>query len=177
MPKIQEIVKQLFPSLQPNHIILDRENIKVCVAKGAALYGLMRTGILMGHQVRLVSEGRRLPHSYGVQVMKGFTPIFEPIIEIGAEYPTEKLKHYDEDPSQRFLTLRFLQNPGKNNKIKGNKEIRNIGNITIDTLADGEPGCDVQFIIDANRKMEVTADGRPVKIEPARLEEEERWIG
>ncbi len=177
MPEIQENIRKLFLHLPEDRIILDKENLKVCVAKGAALYGLVRTGIPIESQVRLVSEGRRLPHSYGVQVMKGLSPVFESIIPIGAEYPTEEIKHYDEVPGQRYLTLRFLQNSGENNNIKGNLDIRTIGSITIDTLEDGEPGCDVHFMIDANRKMEVSADDKPVKIEPARLEEEERWIG
>jgi molecular chaperone DnaK len=177
MPEIQANIEKLFSHLQKEHIILDKENLKVCVAKGAALYGLMRTGIQKEQQVRLVSEGRRLPHSYGIHVMKGFKPVFEHIIPSGTEYPTEETKHYDEVPGQRYLTLRFLQNSGENNNINGNPDVRTIGSITIDTLADGKPGCDVKYMFDANRKMEVSADGRVVEIEPARLEEEERWIG
>lgn len=177
MPMIREKVKGIFPKLPKEHDILNKENLKVCVAKGAALYGLIRSGIAMGQQVRLVSGGRRLPHSYGVQVMKGFTPMYEPIIEIGREYPTEETKHYPDTPGTRYLNLKFIQNSGKNNTIRNNSDIRVIGSQTIDTLADGIPGCDIKFIIDPNRKMEVTADGQLIEIEPVRLEEEERWIG
>ncbi|MCK4763922.1 MAG: Hsp70 family protein [Candidatus Aminicenantes bacterium] len=176
MPNIQQDISTLFRHLNDEHVILDKKNLKICVAKGAALYGLLRSGIQTEHNVRLVSGGRRLPHSYGVQVMRITKPMFEPIIETGTKYPTEKTKHYD-DPGSRFLTLRFLQNSSVNNNIKGNPDIRVIGAITVDTLADNVPGCDVKFMIDANRKMEVSADGVPVQIKPARLEDEDRWIG
>lgn len=179
LPAIRDKVKLVFPQLPKDHDILDKEYLKICVAKGAALYGLMHAGIEKGQGVRLVSGGRRLPHGYGVQVMRGFVPYFESIIDIGEKYPTVGTKTYEEKeiPRSGVLNLKFLQNSGNDMKIKGNQEIRVIGSMIIDTLADKKPGCDIKFIIDANRKMEVTADGVPVEIEPVRLEERERWIG
>jgi len=126
-----------------------------------------------------MSGGRRLPHAYGVQVMRGFVPYFESIIDIGTEYPTVVEREYKENeiPRGGILTLKFLKNSGKEDKIKGNPDIRKIGSLTFDTLEDKKPGCDVKFIIDANRKIEVTADGKPVEIEPVRLEDQNRWVG
>jgi molecular chaperone DnaK (HSP70) len=176
---IREKVMLVFPQFPQKYDILDQEYLKVCVAQGAALYGLIRSGIQKEQHVRLVAGGRRLPHAYGVQVMRGFTPFFEPIIKVGEEYPTVGEKEYtvDEIPRSGILNLKFLQNSGSSDRIKGNPDIRVIGSKTIDTLIDKKPGCDIKVIIDANRKMEVTADEEMVEIEPVRLEEEGRWIG
>jgi molecular chaperone DnaK (HSP70) len=179
MPLVRKTVKNLFPHLHEKNDILDKQNLKVCSAKGAVLYGMMRSGIQKEQHVRLVSVGKRLPHSYGTQVMKGFKPMFKPIIEMGKEYPTKGIIHYDENeiPKSGILNLKFLQNSGSNNNIKGNPGIRVIGSITIDTLADRIPGCDVEITIDANRKMTISVDGMPVEINPIRFEGGERWIG
>jgi molecular chaperone DnaK len=179
MPLIREKVKDVFPQLPKQYDILDQEYLKVCVAQGAALYGLIRSGIQREQHVRLVTGGRRLPHAYGVQVMRGFVPFFEPIIDVGEEYPTVGIKNYsvDEIPKSGILNLKFLQKSGGGDRIKENPDIRVIGSKTIDTLIDKKPGCDIKIIIDANRKMEVTADEEMVEIEPVRLEEGGRWIG
>src|SRR6185295_6750258 len=42
LPLIRRRVGELFPTLAPDHDILEQEHIKLCVAKGAALYGWMR---------------------------------------------------------------------------------------------------------------------------------------
>ncbi len=179
MPMIREKVKLVFYQFPQQYDILDQEYLKVCVAKGAALYGLIRSGIQKEQHVRLVTGGRRLPHAYGVQVMKGFVPLFEPIINVGEEYPTVGKKNYKEDeiPRSGVLNLKFLQNSGSSDRIRENPDIRLIGSKTVDTIIDKKPGCEIKIIIDANRKMEVTADGDMVEIEPVRLEEEGRWIG
>jgi molecular chaperone DnaK (HSP70) len=179
MPMLRENVKKVFPKLKAEYDRLDKEYLKVCVAKGAVIYGMLRGGIVKDRHVQLMSGGRRLPHAYGVQVMRGFAPYFESIIDIGREYPTVVEKEYKENeiPRNGILTLKFLKNSGKENKIKGNPDIRKIGALTFDTLEDKKPGCDVKFIIDANRKIEVTADGKTVEIEPVRLEEQNRWVG
>jgi molecular chaperone DnaK (HSP70) len=179
MPMLRENVKKVFPKLKDEYDRLDKEYLKVCVAKGAVIYGMLRAGIVKDRHVRLMSGGRRLPHAYGVQVMRGFIPYFESIIDIGTEYPTVVEREYKENeiPRGGILALKFLKNSGKEDKIKDNPDIRRIGSLTFDTLEDKRPGCDVKFIIDANRKIEVTADGKLVEIEPVRLEEQNRWVG
>jgi len=80
-------------------------------------------------------------------------------------------------PRTGCLNLKFYQNSGTRKEIVHNPEVSLVGQITVNTLADGKPGCDVRFVIDANRKLEVFADGNEVTLEPARLQGEESWMG
>lgn len=181
LPLIPQRVREIFPSLPAGRDILDPEHIKLCVAKGAALYGWMRDKLGNPEaRVHFLSEGRRLPHSYGVEKFANFLqPEFDEVIPRGSTYPsaTEKVYGPEMIPSSGYLNLKFYQNTGANKRIVRNPEVRQIGQISINTLADGDPGCVVRFVIDANRKLEVFADGHEVTIQPARLQGEESWMG
>lgn len=181
LPLIRRRVREIFPTLPPDRDILEPEHIKLCVAKGAALYGWMRDRLGNPEaRIHFLSEGRRLPHSYGVEKFANFLqPEFDEVIRRGSPYPTSETKLYGPEmiPPGGYLNLKFYQNTGANKRIVRNPEVRLIGQISINTLADGEPGCEVRFVIDANRKLEVFADGQEVTIQPARLQGEESWMG
>ena len=78
LPLIMETVQEVFPNLAPGRHRRDGEHLKVCVAKGAALYGWMRDKLGNPEaRVHFLSEGRRLPHSYGVEKFaKSFDQLF-----------------------------------------------------------------------------------------------------
>ncbi|MCP4214798.1 MAG: Hsp70 family protein [bacterium] len=177
MPQIRETVREALPSVDKDHDVLYEEHLKVCVARGAVIYALLRSEVCIDQGVRIVSGGRKLPHSYGIQVNKGFKQLFEPIIPRSATYPVKSGKSYPTVPGRPLVQVRFLQNSGTDNRIhKDNTDIREIGSLSLDTRKNGKPGYEVAFVIDANRKIEVWADNEEVIIRPARLEDDERWI-
>jgi len=176
IPAVRSRIRSIFSHLPDENDILDEEHLKICVARGAAMYGAQKRAI-SGSGVHLIAEGRKLPHSYGIAKQVGMRRMFDEIIKLGTSYPTENTTHYDEDQIvSRILHLTFFQNTGKDNRIRGNPDIKRIGEITIN-LPDENPTCDVRFVIDANRKLDVFANDEPVDIKPERLEEEDRWIG
>ncbi|OQY60011.1 MAG: hypothetical protein B6245_03660 [Desulfobacteraceae bacterium 4572_88] len=177
VPAVRERIRSIFPGLAENRDILREEHLKVCVAKGAAMYGAQRR--VMGEGIRLIAEGRKLPHAYGIgkTAARGLRRQFDEIIPLGSNYPTEETRHYGADMIRgRMLHLTFYQNSGRNKEIKNNPDIRRIGDITIKLPGDSL-NCDVKFVIDANRKLDVYANDQPVAIIPQRLEDEGRWIG
>jgi len=181
MPQIRKRVRSLFPKLGDDRDLLEEEHLKVCVAKGAALYGSMRRALVDPRaRIHFLSEGRRLPHSYGVETfVDPLEPEFDEIIPRGASYPAEKTKAYPPEmiPPSGQLNLKFYQNTGSSKAIHGNPHVSLVGQISIDTNDDGEPGCDVSFVVGANRTLSVFADGKPVTIERARLHDDESWMG
>jgi len=179
LPQIRGAVRAMFPSLGDDRDLLEEQHLKVCVAKGAALYGSMRDRLVDPKaRILLLSDGRRLPHSYGVETFTNpVEPEFDEVIARGARYPVEATKPYPPEmiPPSGYLNLKFYQNTGAGKAIVGNPHVSLIGQISIDTA--GKPGCDVTFAIGANRTLSVFANGSPVTIEPARLHEEESWMG
>lgn len=179
LPQIRKCVRAVFPALGDARDLLEEEHLKVCVAKGAALYGRMREQLVnRDARVLLLSDGRRLPHSYGVETFTNpVEPEFDEVIERGAQYPIERTKPYPPEmiPPSGYLHLKFYQNTGTAKAIVGNPDVSLIGQISIDTA--GASGCDVTFAIGANRTLSVFANGNPVTIEPARLQEAENWTG
>jgi len=179
LPQIRKCVRAMFPILGEARDLLEEEHLKVCVAKGAALYGRMREQLVNPHaRILLLSDGRRLPHSYGVETFTNpVEPEFDEVIERGAQYPIERTKPYPPEmiPPSGYLHLKFYQNTGAGKTIVGNPDVSLIGQISIDTA--GASGCDVTFAIGANRTLRVFANGNPVTIEPARLHEAESWTG
>jgi len=179
LPQIRKCVHALFPNLSEARDLLEEEHLKVCVAKGAALYGSMRDRLVTRDaRILLLSDGRRLPHSYGVETFTNpVEPEFDEVIERGAQYPIERTKPYPPDmvPPSGYLNLKFYQNTGTSKAIIGNPHVSLIGQISIDTA--GHEGCEVTFAIGANRTLRVSANGSPVTIEPARLQEAESWTG
>jgi len=179
LPHIRRCVRELFPSLGDERDLLEEEHLKVCVAKGAALYGSMRDRLIAREaRILFLSEGRKLPHSYGVETFTNpIEPEFDEVIRRGESYPIERTKSYPPDmvPPGGYLNIKFYQNTGVAKAIVGNPRVSLIGQISIDTA--GRSGCDVMFSVGANRTLEVFANGAAVKIEPARLHEEESWMG
>lgn len=179
LPQIRTCVRSIFPSLGDDRDLLEEQHLKVCVAKGAALYGSMRDRLVRKDaRILLLSDGRRLPHSYGVETFTNpVEPEFDEVIPRGAQYPIERTKPYPPEmiPPGGYLNLKFYQNTGTGRSIVGNPQVSLIGQISIDTA--GRDGCDVMFAIGANRTLRVYANGSPVTIEPARLHEEESWTG
>lgn len=177
LPIIRKRVREVFSHLPAERDILDLENLRVCAAKGAALYGWMRSKLGDPEaRIHLLSEGRRLPYSYGVEK---FTSIaqreFDEFISRGTAYPVSVEKTYGPEtiPRSGYLNLRIYQNSGTSKRILGNPEVSLLGQATVNTLADGERGCVVRFVIDANRKLQVFADGQEVMIQHARRYDEE----
>ncbi len=179
LPQIRKCVRAMFPTLGNDRDLLEEEHLKVCVAKGAALYGSMRDRLVgRNAQILLLSDGRRLPHSYGVETFTNpVEPEFDEVIGRGTQYPIERTKPYPPDmiPPSGYLNLKFYQNTGTAKAIVGNPHVSLIGQISIDTA--GTSGCDITFAIGANRTLRVFANGNPVTIERARLLEEESWTG
>jgi len=179
LPQIRRCVRSVFPNLGDDRDLLEEEHLKVCVAKGAALYGSMRDRLIARDaRILFLSEGRKLPHSYGVETFTNpIEPEFDEVIGRGESYPIERTKPYPPEmvPLSGYLNLKFYQNTGVKKTIVGNPHVSLIGQISIDTA--GHPGCDVTFSVGANRTLEVFANAAPVKIEPARLHEEESWMG
>lgn len=177
MPLVQERIKSLFPTLSQERFILDTGDLKVCVAKGAALYGAMRAA-LADTRIRLVDAGRRLPHAYGVLKYDRFrtVPQFDEIIPLGAECPVSRERRYPSD--SKALQIRFYQHSGRNKNILNNPEAKPLGQVTVNTRKEGDTsGCDVRFVVDANRILEVYANDCLVPLQPQRLEDDERWLG
>jgi hypothetical protein len=139
------------------------------------MYGAQRRNL--GAGIHLIAEGRKLPHAYGIGKTLRVLKIFDEIIPLGSPYPTEQTKHYGDDMIRgRMLHLTFYQNSGKSREISNNPDIRRIGDITIEIPGESL-SCDVKFMIDANRKLDVYANDETVEIIPQPLEDEERWIG
>lgn len=176
IPAVRERVKEVFPALPENRDILKEKHLKKCVAMGAAMYGSARR--MLGSDIHILADGRKLPHSYGIAKAKGLRRQFEEIIPLGSSYPTENQKEYGKEMIRGpKLYLTFFQNTGKNLEINPqNEDIRKIGEITI-TIPDDKPNCEVRFVIDANRKLDVYANGEPVDIQPESLKEEAGWEG
>ena len=181
LPLIRQCVQEIFPHLPQDRDLLEQDHLKVCVAKGAALYGWMRDKLVSPEaRIHLLSEGRRLPHSYGVEKFANLLqPELDEIIPRGAAYPIANDKEYGPEmiPGSGYLNLKFYQNTGTRKAIVRNPQVSLIGQISINTMLDNEPGCKVKFVIDANRKLEVFADGQEVPIQPVRLHGEESWMG
>lgn len=179
LPQIRKRVREIFPSLGDGRDLLEEQHLKVCVAKGAALYGSMRDRLVSPEaRIVLLSDGRRLPHSYGVETFTNpVDPEFDEVIPRGSQYPIERTKPYPPEmvPPSGYLNLKFYQNTGTSKAIIGNPHVSLIGQISIDT--GGRAGCNVTFAIGANRTLRVFANGSPVTIEPARLHEAESWTG
>ena len=179
LPHIRRCVRELFPNLGDDCDLLEEQHLKVCVAKGAALYGSMRDRLIAREaRILFLSEGRKLPHSYGVETFTNpIEPEFDEVIRRGESYPVDRTKTYPPDmvPPGGYLNIKFYQNTGVSKAIVGNPHVSLIGQISIDT--GGRSGCDVTFSVGANRTLEVFANDAAVKIEPARLHEEESWMG
>ncbi|MDX2000739.1 MAG: Hsp70 family protein [Thermoanaerobaculia bacterium] len=181
MPAVRERIRALFPTLPPSHDLLDPAQVKVCVAKGAAHYGRIhqqaRGG---GNGIEILREGRRLPHSYGIERQTGFGQReFVALIPRGASYPIEGTLHLapHELPRASTLDVVFLRNGGSRRGVKGNREIRRLGRLKVDLAELREAGCEVRLAIDANRRLTLAVGDQVLLVEEIPTEGPGSWWG
>lgn len=173
MKEVRERVRTLFPKLDDNAHILD-DNVKICVAKGAALYGTLKDAAGAGG-LQFLNKGRTIPCSYGYERRHGIAQrLFTNVIPKGSPYPT---KQQVEVPAKqiRGRRLKIYQNRGTTKRIPGNPEIQLLGQARLE-IDEGD-ACKVVFSVDANRNLEVLANGKALPIDlDAQAPEPEEWL-
>lgn len=181
MPAVRDRIRALFPTLPPSHDLLDPSRVKVCVAKGAAHYGRIhqqaRSG---GNGIDILREGRRLPHSYGIERQAGFGQReFVALIPRGTSYPAEGSLQLapHELPRSSTLDVVFLRNAGTRRGVKGNRDIRRLGRLKVDLAGLRETGCEVRLAIDANRRLTLAVAGQTLSVEEIPTEGPGSWWG
>ncbi len=143
MPKVQEIVKELFGK-EPNRSV----NPDEVVAIGAAVQG----GVLSG-DVKDVLLLDVTPLSLGVETMGG---VMTKLIERNTTIPTSKKETFstaaDNQPSVQIHVLQGEREFAKDNRTLGMFELADIP-----PAARGTPQIEVEFALDANGILQVTA--------------------
>ncbi|MGV6813620.1 MAG: molecular chaperone DnaK [Phycisphaerales bacterium] len=143
MPKVQEIVKDLFGK-EPNKSV----NPDEVVAIGAAVQG----GVLSG-DVKDVLLLDVTPLSLGVETMGG---VMTKLIERNTTIPTSKKETFstaaDNQPSVQIHVLQGEREFAKDNRTLGMFELADIA-----PAPRGTPQIEVEFAIDANGILQVTA--------------------
>jgi len=143
MPKVQEIVKELFGK-EPNKSV----NPDEVVAIGAAVQG----GVLSG-DVKDVLLLDVTPLSLGVETMGG---VMTKLIERNTTIPTSKKETFstaaDNQPSVQIHVLQGEREFAKDNRTLGMFELADIP-----PAARGTPQIEVEFALDANGILQVTA--------------------
>jgi len=143
MPKVQEIVKELF-GREPNRSV----NPDEVVAIGAAVQG----GVLSG-DVKDVLLLDVTPLSLGVETMGG---VMTKLIERNTTIPTSKKETFstaaDNQPSVQIHVLQGEREFAKDNRTLGMFELADIP-----PAARGTPQIEVEFALDANGILQVTA--------------------
>ena len=179
IPAIKNRVTTIFPHISENQVILHEERLKICVAKGAVMYALPRNK--NKNKVFIVDEGKKLPHSYGIDKPDedtGTSLVYDEIIKIGTKYPTDNpiTKHFNKDDIEgNKLRLNFYQNSGKHKSFENNRDINKIGDVSI-PISEDKPECVLKFEINKNRKLAITANDKEIKIRPPKLDENEEWM-
>jgi molecular chaperone DnaK len=143
MPKVQEIAKELFGK-DPNKSV----NPDEVVAIGAAVQG----GVLSG-DVKDVLLLDVTPLSLGVETMGG---VMTKLIERNTTIPTSKKETFstaaDNQPSVQIHVLQGEREFAKDNRTLGMFELADIA-----PAARGTPQIEVEFALDANGILQVTA--------------------
>ena len=143
MPKVQEIAKALFGK-EPNKTV----NPDEVVAIGAAVQG----GVLSG-DVKDVLLLDVTPLSLGVETMGG---VMTKLIERNTTIPTSKKETFstaaDNQPSVQIHVLQGEREFAKDNRTLGMFELADIP-----PAARGTPQIEVEFALDANGILQVTA--------------------
>ncbi len=143
MPKVQEIVKQLFGK-EPHKGV----NPDEVVAMGAAIQG----GVLQG-DVKDVLLLDVTPLSLGIETLGG---VFTRLIERNTTIPTKKSQTFSTaDDNQSAVTIRVSQ--GEREMAQDNKLLGQFDLVGLPPAPRGVPQIEVTFDIDANGIVQVSA--------------------
>ena len=143
MPKVQEVVKQLFGK-EPHKGV----NPDEVVAIGAAI----QAGVLQG-DVKDVLLLDVTPLSLGIETLGG---VFTRIIDRNTTIPTKKSQVFSTaEDSQSAVTIRVFQ--GEREMASDNKMLGNFDLVGIPPAPRGVPQVEVTFDIDANGIVNVSA--------------------
>lgn len=143
MPKVQEVVKNLFGK-EPRHDV----NPDEAVAIGAAIQGAVLAG-----EVKDVLLLDVTPLSLGIETMGG---IMTKLIEKNTTIPTKTSQVFSTaDDNQTAVTIHVLQ--GEREMASANKSLGRFDLADIPPAARGTPQIEVTFDIDANGILHVSA--------------------
>lgn len=144
IPQVQEIAKKIFDTLE-----LDRSiNPDEVVAVGAAIQG----GVLQG-DVKDVLLLDVTPLSLGVETLGG---VMTKLIEKNTTIPTSRKETFSTAAdSQTSVTIQVLQ--GEREFARDNRTLGQFDLTGIPSAPRGTPQIEVEFAIDANGILEVTA--------------------
>jgi len=143
MPKVQEVVKQLFGK-EPHKGV----NPDEVVAMGAAI----QAGVLQG-DVKDVLLLDVTPLSLGIETLGG---VFTRLIERNTTIPTKKSQTFSTaEDSQAAVTIRVSQ--GEREMAQDNKLLGQFDLVGIPPAPRGVPQIEVTFDIDANGIVQVSA--------------------
>src|ERR1700752_1946668 len=143
MPKVQEVVKQLFGK-EPHRGV----NPDEVVAVGAAI----QAGVLKG-EVKDVLLLDVTPLSLGIETLGG---VFTRIIERKTTIPTKKSQTFSTaEDNQTAVTIRVFQ--GEREMAADNKLLGQFDLVGIPSAPRGMPQIEVTFDIDANGIVNVSA--------------------